>query len=309
MSQSAREHYADRLQTAIQAKGSPACVGLDPVLSRLPPAVIRASKAHGPAGALEQFCALVLEQVADWVPAVKINIAFFERYHHAGVAAFLRVCREAHRRGLIVIGDLKRGDIGHSAAEYAAAWLDEKNAPEEDALPDAITVNSLFGEDGIKPFAELAQQNGKGVYALIQTSNPSAAAIQGEQLESGERVSERLAAVLAKWTEDRAFRGSSGLSCIGAVVAPMESGPIERLRHILAHGPFLVPGYGAQGRGVRDVIPCFLPNGHGAIITASRSVIYAYEGAKAYQARPETWIELVREACEVFVGELKGVWP
>lgn len=267
------DHFADRLLAACKAKGAAVCIGLDPVWERLPSAV---TEAHGdPVAAIEAFCASVLQVVAEQVPCVKVQIACFERYGASGVAAYERVVAAAKALGLIVIGDVKRGDIGTSAAHYAAGHLAGA------AAADALTVSAYLGADSLEPFIKLAAAQGKGLFALVRTSNPGGDAIQGLPLADGRSVGQAVADMIAEVGSQQAtYVGQSGYSLLGAVVGATKPQDAALLRKRMPKQIFLMPGFGAQGGQVQDVAPCFDAAGRGAIITASRSVIYAF-GADA----------------------------
>lgn len=281
-------HFADDLIDAIDQKATPVCVGIDPVFERLPEG-LRRGREDGPAArvdAIFEFVMELIETVAPLVPCVKLQSACFERYGPDGVHAYYSLIEAAVSRDLIVIGDAKRGDIGATAAHYAAATLLDPAAPagEEDeeggddlAAPDAVTVNAYFGEDGLRPFLDLARQESKGVFALVRTSNPGGDAIQALRLSDGRSVAEAVGGVVAELGDEPPYLGESGYSLLGAVVGATRPEDAARLRTIMPRQIFLVPGFGAQGGGAEDVRACFNADGKGAIVTASRSIIYAYE--------------------------------
>ncbi len=288
------EHFADRLQAAVEATGSPVCVGLDPRFDRLPDELAGGAGRDAEAKAIEAFCEGIIDAVADIVPAVKIQSAYFERYGSAGVALYERMVARCHDAGLIVIGDVKRGDIGSTAETYAAAHLCGENSP------DAITVNPYFGADGLAPFAATASREGKGVFMLVRTSNPSAAQVQDFADADGRHFYEHMAAQVAELGEE--FSSQSGYSCVGAVVGATYPDEARRLRDIMPRQIFLVPGYGAQGASADDCAASFKPDGTGAIVNASRSVIYAF-GREEY-AKPD-WREAVAAAAKDFATDIR----
>ncbi|MEM6854937.1 MAG: orotidine-5'-phosphate decarboxylase [Planctomycetota bacterium] len=264
-------HAADRLLAACRSKGGPVCVGLDPVLNKLPDGL----GGLEPIAAIEKFCLEVIDAVAEHVPAIKPQIACFERYGSEGYAVYERVVTAGREAGLFVIGDAKRGDIGTSSAHYASGLL----AGEEDSAVgcDALTVNSYLGADGIEPFLKAAALTGKGLFALVRTSNPGGDKLQGLTLEDGRTVAEAVADQVADLGCGEL--GSSGYSLLGAVVGATKPEDAVSLRQRMPQQLFLVPGFGAQGGSAEDVRACFKPDGTGALITASRSVIYAYNPA------------------------------
>jgi len=259
-------HFADRLLAAIEAAGTPACVGIDPRYDRLPEALRRGEEV----AAIEAFSLAVVEAVAGIIPAVKPQVAYFERYGSAGVAVYERVVAAARRAGLIVIGDVKRNDIGSTAEAYADGHL------RGDDGPDAITVNGYLGADGVAPFVDAAKETGKGVFVLVRTSNPSAGAVQDFADASGKTFYEHLAGQVAGIGAEADCIGGRGYSCVGAVVGATYPAEAERLRELMPQQIFLVPGYGAQGASAGDCAAAFKPDGTGALVNASRSVIYAF---------------------------------
>ena len=267
-------HFADRWHAAAREKGAPVCVGLDPVLDKLP-AALRDRCGEEPtqcAAALETFCVHVLDAVADHVPCVKVQAACFERYHGAGFDAMFRVIEAARRRGLIVIADAKRGDIGTSARHYAATFLQGPSPA------DALTVNAYLGADALEPFVEHAARQGQGLFALVRTSNPGGDALQGQALQDGRTVADAVADMITELgAREPGYLSSGGYSMLGAVVGATKSDEAHHLRRRMPGQLFLVPGFGAQGGGAEDVKPCFHADGSGAIVTASRSVIYAFD--------------------------------
>jgi len=290
-------HAADRLLAAIEAKRSPVCVGLDPVLEKLPQSVRNAGgdKAWR---AIDDFCREIISEVAAHVPCIKFQSACFERHGPTGVVclgyciAFAKMC------GLEVILDAKRGDIGVSAEHYAAAAFEQQYEPGGHPYKgnsDWLTINSYLGEDGITPF--LAKP-GHGAFALVRTSNPGGDAIQNLELKGGDgrTVSHAIAELVAQIGTKHV--GERGFSSLGAVVGATKKQDAATLRRLMPQQIFLVPGYGAQGGGVDDVLPCFNADRTGAIITASRSVIYAF--------KPDDpkWMDSVADAAAKFADEI-----
>lgn len=258
-------HAADRLLAAIERKRAPVCVGIDPVLEKLPHSLRRnVNQPSDAVGAIADFCAGVVEAVAPHVPCVKFQSACFERYGSSGVGALERLITFAAKFDLQIILDAKRGDIGISAEHYAAAAFDPNHRA------DWITINAYLGADGILPFLHKAG----GAFALVRTSNPSGDAIQNLRLEDGRSVAQAVGRIIADIGSHTV--GDRGYSTLGAVVGATKPADAAALRDIMPQQIFLVPGYGVQGGGLDDVLPCFKSDGTGAIITASRSVIYAF---------------------------------
>ena len=297
-------HFADRLCKAVQSKKTSLIVGLDPVYHRLPPA-IRSHRemndefdAAAAVDAIFDFCTQTMRIVAPMVPAVKINIAFFEKYLWEGLETYYNLISEANELGLEIIGDVKRGDIGHTAEMYAEAHLQNSElAGLEDMLaPDAVTINGYTGADGIEPFAKMADAQGKGVFVLVRTSNPSAAALQDFQDAQGQALYEKVAEVVADVATRPARVGSCGYSNVGMVVGGTAPDVAAALRTTYDKVWFLVPGYGSQGAEAADCIRFCKADGAGALINASRSIIYAYEKPKYKDAFGDDWKKCIEQA-------------
>jgi orotidine-5'-phosphate decarboxylase len=278
-------HPADRLLARIAVAGAPICVGLDPVAEKLPAALRPAAGDAAAADAVERFSVGVLDAVTGIAPAVKVQAACFERHGPAGSAALARVLSHAATCGFEVILDFKRGDIGVSADHYAAS----ARGP---FASQWTTVSAYLGTDSIVPF--LAP--GRGAFALVRTSNPSGDALQSLRLADGRTVAEAVADLVA--ASGAPYVGTSGFSALGAVVGATKRADAAALRARMPAQLFLVPGYGAQGGGVDDVLPCFHADGRGAVVTASRSVIYAFD------AGDRDWTGAVRRAAERFRDEI-----
>jgi orotidine-5'-phosphate decarboxylase len=292
------EHFADRLTAAIKARNAPVCVGLDPLIERLPKTLARTA----PTQKLEEYGKAVINAVADLVPAIKINIAFFEPFGPGGIETYHQLIGHAHGKDLLVIGDVKRADIGHTSAQYAKATL-EGDAQE---VADAATVNPYFGWDGVGPFVEAAQKNNRGVFVLVQTSNESASQVQGLMLKNGRTVCQEVAMLVQDWAASAGRVGKSGYSCVGAVVSPRDLESTIKIRALMPNCIFLVPGFGAQGRTADEVAKCFKPDGTGAIVAASRSVIFAYDEPKHKDCKAD-WQSCIRDACKDFVQSVNSV--
>jgi orotidine-5'-phosphate decarboxylase len=287
------ENFADRLLSAIvKADRSPVCVGLDPDFARLPEAL----KSAAPVAAIERFCLGVIEAVAGIVPAVKPQVAYFERYGALGVSAYEKVVAAARKAGLIVIGDVKRNDIGSTAQQYAEGHLGR------DDSADAITVNGYLGADGINPFIDVAARTGRGLFVLVRTSNPSAALVQDFADAKGKRFYQHLAEHLAGIGGRSGLVGRNGYSCVGAVVGATYPQEAFLLRDLMPQQIFLVPGYGVQGASAADCAAAFKRDGTGAIVNASRSVLYAFSQQR-YAGRP--WQAAVAEEAKAFAADMK----
>ena len=273
-------HFADELTDRCQACGAPVCVGMDPVFERLPCSLRQGLDPRSPlqaVGAIRAFVEGVLEAVRAHVPCVKFQSACFERYGHEGVRAYHELVSAAAESGLLVIGDAKRGDIGISAAHYAAGCLDDLPLDGGGMLrgPDALTVNPYLGDDALEPFLEVAARSGRGLFVLVRTSNPGGDRLQNLELARGGTVAQAVARMVAEIGASSV--GRHGYSLVGAVVGATKPQDAAALRAAMPRQVFLVPGFGAQGGTADDVRACFKPDGTGAIITASRSVLFAYE--------------------------------
>jgi orotidine-5'-phosphate decarboxylase len=248
--------------------------------------------------AIFDFCTQAMRIVAPMVPAVKINIAFFEKYLWEGLETYYSLITEADDLGLEIIGDVKRGDIGHTAELYAAAHLENPElAGLEDTLaPDAITINGYTGTDGIEPFADMAGKQGKGVFVLVRTSNSSAAAIQDFADADGQKMYEKLAEVVSEIASQDERIGKHGYSNVGIVVGGTAPKITTALRQKYDKLWFLVPGYGSQGASAADCVRFCKPDGTGALINASRSIIYAYEKPKYKDQFGDDWKRCIEQA-------------
>jgi len=276
-------HFADLLTNRISELNNPSVVGLDPRLSQIPKFIKdEALEEFGEtfeaaAASILIFNKGIIDAIADIVPAVKPQIAFYECFGHEGVKAYQETISYAKEKGMIVIGDAKRNDIGTTATAYAEAHIGMVDlfgemAPVFDA--DAVTVTPYLGTDGIKPFTKVCAEQGKGIFVLVRTSNPSSDEIQG-QVIGDHLMDEHVASLVEGWGRD--LIGDSGFSSVGAVVGATYPEEAHILRNLMPNQIFLVPGYGAQGGGAEDTKPCFHSNGTGAIVNSSRGIIFAYE--------------------------------
>lgn len=299
-------NFADRLQTAIERCGNACLVGLDPHLELLPPEYADVRDQRRPraerAQRLAQFCCEVIELAAGRVPAVKPQSAFFEVLGADGARAWEHVVGAAHAAGLLVIGDVKRGDIATTAAAYATAFLEGTSGDERDALCDAVTLNPYLGSDSIEPFLEVCERTGKGLYILVRTSNKGSADFQ----RHGEpELSYLVADKVVGWGSR--LIGACGWSSVGAVVGATHGAELRAFRARMPRTPFLLPGYGAQGAGARDVIDAFGRTASGtpcgALVNSSRGITFAWRD-KAHQGR--AWKDATRAALDAMIAEITG---
>ena len=273
----------DLLVKKIKEKGNPSVAGLDPVLSYVPEYLReKAYKEYGKnlKGACEaiwEFNKGLIDSFYDIVPAVKPQSAFYEMYGLYGEEVLHRTIKYAKEKGLYIILDVKRNDIGSTAEAYSKAYLGTVDIDGETVSPcdvDCVTVNPYLGTDGIKPFAEDCKKFDKAIFALVKTSNPSSGELQ--DLDAGDKkIYEHVAELVNEWNKDTI--GESGYGAIGAVVGATYPEQAKILRGIMKQSYFLVPGYGAQGGGAMGVKPCFNDDGLGAIVNSSRGIMCAYK--------------------------------
>jgi len=247
-------HFADRLAAAVERKGAPLCVGIDPDPALMPAGV-----------GVVDFCRGIVDAVAEVAVAVKPQTAFFEAQGATGWAALVEVCGYAREAGLLVIADAKRGDVPSTARAYAAAF-----AP----LADAVTVNPYLGYDSLEPFFA---HDGLGVLPIVKTSNRGSEDLQDLPLADGRPFWQHVASLIDRWGAD--YVGGSGLSSVGAVVGATHPDVLETARSLMPRAVLLLPGVGAQGGRPEQLGAAFAAGPASALVSASRSVIYADRGA------------------------------
>ena len=285
--------FADRLISAISAKDSRCIVGLDPRIDQMPAFVSRGNACN----AISEFHELVLDAVADLVPAVKPQLAFFEQYGVPGMQAFENTVRAAKQRGLLVIADGKRNDISSTAEAYANAYLGS------DVFDcDALTVTPYMGRDSLMPFVEACQKHGKGLFVILKTSNPGSKDFEDQPLEAtGRPLYEKIARVLNELGEG--LVGQSHYSSIGAVIGATFPKEGNRLRKLMPKALILVPGYGAQGGSAKAAAECFNEDGLGAIVNSSRGITYAFGDPDISR---DAFLHLVRDNTRRMVDEVNS---
>lgn len=273
--------FADRLAERVAARSSQIVLGLDPDPGKLWPVALEAAPAEGDpaeraATAVAAHCTAVIDAAGEACVAIKPQLACFERLGALGWAALETVTRHAHEAGLLVIADGKRGDIDVTATAYGQALFGPVQTPFGE-LPglqaDAITANPLMGRDTLAPLVDAARGAAGGVFVLVRTSNPGAADVEDLRLSDGTPLWERLAAIVAETGEP----GAHGLADVGAVCGATAPEHLARLRELMPRSPFLLPGVGAQGGRVEDLLPAFAPGPAGGLIAASRSIVRAHE--------------------------------
>lgn len=286
----------DKLIEKIEEKRNPTVVGLDTNFDYLPDDM-RAGVGDfaGAAAAIVSFNKKLVDAVADIVPAVKVQIAYYEMYGVDGMRAFLETCEYAKSKGLIVMADAKRNDIGATAECYAKAYLGETEVSGKSFTAfdsDFLTVNGYLGSDGVKPFLGWMHKRDKGIFVLVKTSNKSSGELQDLKLENGKTVYEYMGALVEEWGKDSV--GKYGYSDVGAVVGATHPVQAAILRREMPHTFFLIPGYGAQGGTADDLKVCFDRDGRGGIVNSSRGILCAYRQEK-YKGL--TFDEAARSAC------------
>ncbi len=297
-------HFADRLIEAVRRAGNPVLVGIDPRPEDLPPGFLArfAGGRAGCAAALGAFSEAVVDVVAPRVPAVKFQAAYYEAYGPEGLAALHAAAAHARSRGLIVVIDGKRNDIGSTAEAYARAYL----GPDAAWDADALTVNPYLGSNGISPFVTAATAAGKGIFVLVRTSNPSAGEFQ-DLVADGRPLYRHVAEHLAGWAAPG--RGAMGYSLVGAVVGATYPAELAALRQALPGVFFLVPGYGAQGGTAADVAAAFDAQGLGAIVNSSRALTFAYKRPELRAQFGDDWQGAIGAAVQAMIADLAAHTP
>ena len=302
----------NKLIAKIQKTGAPIVVGLDPMLNYIPEHIQKMAFAEygetleGAAEAIWQFNKEIVDKTYDLIPAVKPQIAMYEQFGIEGLKAYKKTIDYCKSRDLVVIGDIKRGDIGSTSAAYAVGHLGKVQVGSKCYVPfdeDFATVNPYLGSDGVKPFIEVCKEENKGLFILVKTSNPSSGEFQ-DQLVNGRPLYELVGEKVAEWGEDH--MGGSGYSYIGAVVGATypEMGAV--LRKLMPKTFILVPGYGAQGGKGKDLVNFFNEDGLGAIVNSSRGIIAAYKQEKYAKFGAENFGDASRAAVEDMVADISG---
>ncbi len=296
----------DKLIEKIVDLQNPTCVGLDTSFGYLPDEMKKGvTTFESAAEAIAEFNMNIIDKVCDIVPSVKVQIAYYEAYGHAGLQAFEYTVNYAKGRGLVVIADCKRNDIGSTAGCYSTAYLGKTdlNGKQLRAFAaDMLTVNGYLGYDGIKPFVDDIKKYDKSIFVLVKTSNPSSGELQNLKLENGKYIYEQMGELVSEWGKDSV--GKYCYSEVGAVVGATHPEEAERLRAQLPNTFFLIPGYGAQGGSAQMLKVCFDKNGLGGVVNSSRGIICAYKDARY---RGMNYAEAARAACIDMQQDLSGV--
>lgn len=301
----------DRLMNRIEKLGNPTVVGLDPTYEMIPETMKEemlgryGKTAKAAARMFQNFNREIIDHICDLVPAVKPQIAMYEQYGIEGLKAYLETVTYARRKGLIVIGDVKRGDISSTAAAYAAhiQGVEIEGTRFDLWNEDAVTINPYMGFDGIEPFLAPCNEYDKGIFILVKTSNPSGKEIQDLITADGRPVYEHTAELVSRWGESA--MGANGYSRVAAVVGATYKEQGQELRKKMPHTFFLIPGYGAQGASGNDIRGYFDRNGKGCIVNSSRGIIAAYKKDGRYGSH--NFAEAAREAVLVMKRDLEGI--
>lgn len=273
----------DRLIKRIKETNNPTVIGLDTKYDMIPNCIKNKydDNLEGVSKSILEFNKKLIDATYDIIPAVKINIAFYEMYGLDGMKVFEETCKYAKEKEMIVMADIKRGDIGNTAKAYSNAFLGRtKIGDREEAIYDVdfVTLSPYMGTDSIKPFIEDSIKYNKGAFVIVKTSNPSSGELQDLTLESGEEVYTKVAKLVEEWGKD--LVGEYGYSSISAVVGATYPKQLEDLRKVSPHTFFLIPGYGAQGGKAEDIALGFDKNGIGGIVNSSRGLMCAYQSDK-----------------------------
>lgn len=300
-------HFADRLIAAVRRCRNPVLVGLDPRADSLPDSLQPTAADDLPAiaEAYRTFCCGVIDVVAPLVPIVKPQAAFFEELGPAGMSALGEVIRYARQRGLLVLLDGKRNDIGSTATAYARGYL---GPPPSSAWgADALTVSPYLGDDSLAPFVQTARERGAGVFVLVKTSNPGGSLFQ-DLTADGRPLYQHVAALVESLAGQTLGDGPYG--AVGAVTGATYPRQLPELRSLMPHAWLLVPGYGAQGGTARDVAGAFDAHGLGAVVNSSRAIIFAHS-RKEYRERygSARWQQAVETATRDMIAELHSETP
>ncbi len=285
----------------IQETNAPIVVGLDPMMNYIPKYIQEKAFAEygetlkGAAEAIWEYNKGIIDATYDLIPAVKPQIAMYEQFGIEGLIAFERTCEYAKSKGLVVIGDIKRGDIGSTSTAYAVGHLGQVQVGSKKYSgfsEDFVTVNPYLGTDGVKPFVDVCKEENKGIFVLVKTSNPSSGEFQ-DQLISGRPLYELVAEKVVEWGNECMGDKYSNVGCVVGATYP-EMGKV--LRKLMPNTYILVPGYGAQGGKAEDLVHYFNEDGLGAIVNSSRGIIAAYKQEKYAEFGEERYAEASRQA-------------
>ena len=301
----------NQLVANIKKTGAPIVVGLDPMLNYIPEQVQKKAFAEygetleGAAEAIWQFNKEIVDKTYDLIPAVKPQIAMYEQFGLPGLAAFKKTVDYCKEKGLVVIGDIKRGDIGSTSAAYAVGHIGKVKVGSKTYAPfdeDFVTVNPYLGSDGVNPFLDVCKEEKKGIFVLVKTSNPSSGEFQDQKID-GRPLYELVGEKVAAWGSE--VMGDE-YSYVGAVVGATYPEMGKVLRKVMLKAYILVPGYGAQGGKGKDLVHFFNEDGLGAIVNSSRGIIAAYKQEQYAKFGAENFGDASRAAVETMIADIKG---
>ena len=304
----------NRLVARMRELNAPVVVGLDPMMNYIPSQVKKVAfeqygeTLEGAAEAIWQYNKTIIDNIYDLIPCVKPQVAMYEQFGIPGMIAYKKTVDYAHEKGLVVIGDVKRGDIGSTSAAYAVAHLGKVQVGEQKIAAfdeDFATVNPYLGTDGIKPFVDVCKEEKKGIFVLVKTSNPSSGEFQ-DRLIDGRPLYELVGEKVAAWGEDAM---GDEYSYVGAVVGATYPEMGKVLRKLMPKTLILVPGYGAQGGKAADLAPYFNADGTGAIVNSSRGIIAAYKQEKYAQFGEANFGEASRQATIDMIEDIRTALP
>ena len=301
----------NQLVANIKKTGAPIVVGLDPMLNYIPEQVQKKAFAEygetleGAAEAIWQFNKEIVDKTYDLIPAVKPQIAMYEQFGLPGLAAFKKTVDYCKEKGLVVIGDIKRGDIGSTSAAYAVGHIGKVKVGSKTYAPfdeDFVTVNPYLGSDGVNPFLDVCKEEKKGIFVLVKTSNPSSGEFQDQKID-GRPLYELVGEKVAAWGSE--VMGDE-YSYVGAVVGATYPEMGKVLRKVMPKAYILVPGYGAQGGKGKDLVHFFNEDGLGAIVNSSRGIIASYKQEQYAKFGAENFGDASRAAVETMIADIKG---
>ena len=301
----------NQLVANIKKTGAPIVVGLDPMLNYIPEQVQKKAFAEygetleGAAEAIWQFNKEIVDKTYDLIPAVKPQIAMYEQFGLPGLAAFKKTVDYCKEKGLVVIGDIKRGDIGSTSAAYAVGHIGKVKVGSKTYAPfdeDFVTVNPYLGSDGVNPFLDVCKEEKKGIFVLVKTSNPSSGEFQDQKID-GRPLYELVGEKVAAWGSE--VMGDE-YSYVGAVVGATYPEMGKVLRKVMPKAYILVPGYGAQGGKGKDLVHFFNEDGLGAIVNSSRGIIAAYKQDKYKEFGAENYADASRQAVKDMIADISG---
>lgn len=301
-----------QLVQKIQKTKAPICVGLDPMLGYIPSHIVQRSfkeygeTLEGAAEAVWQFNKEIIDNTYDLIPSVKPQIAMYEQFGIEGLKIYARTVEYCQQKGLLVIGDVKRGDIGSTSSAYAVGHIGRVKVGSNVCSgfnTDFITINPYLGTDGVKPFVDVCNDEDRGLFVLVKTSNPSSGEFQ-DRLIDGRPLYELVAEKVVEWGAN-SMDGT--YSNVGAVVGATYPEMSKILRKLMPNTYFLVPGYGAQGGTAKDLAHCFNEDGLGAVVNSSRGIIAAYKQEKYAKFGPEHFAEASRQAVIDMIADINSV--